>query len=169
MVSTSGVPLEWAVNSYVLNMGSLHYEEQPFDGPFHRNRGVRLAEITDGLSNTVGVGERTSRMTESGWCGIIPGQELVYVPTWFAADRAHPSKNWRPAMAATNIHINTGAPNARSSSPGGFTTSHMGYSGCHFLNMDGSVRIISDQIALGPYRSLATRNGGEIVPPEAFP
>ncbi len=169
MHSPSGVPLQWAVNSYVLNMGRLHYEEQPFDGPFHRNRKVRIADITDGLTNTVGVGERTSRMTESGWCGIVPGQELVYAPTWFNADPANPSKNWRPAMAAVNIHINTGAPNARTSSPGGFMTNHQGYGGCHFLNMDGSARIISDKISLGPYRSLATRAGGEIVPPEAFP
>jgi len=169
MTSPSGVPLQWAVNSYVLNMGSLHYEEQPFDGPFHRNRRIKVTDITDGLSNTIGVGERTSRMTESGWCGLVPGQELVYVPTWHAADPANPSKNWRPAMAAVNIHINTGAPNARTSSPGGFMTNHQGYGGCHFLNMDGSCRIISDKIALGPYRSLATIRGGEIVPPEAFP
>jgi hypothetical protein len=48
-------------------------------------------------------------------------------------------------------------------------TNHQGYGGCHFLNMDGSVRIISDKIALAPYRSLATIRGGEIVPAEAFP
>ena len=168
MTSPTGIPLRWAVNSYVLNLGQLHYEEQPFDGPFHRNRNIRFSEVTDGLSNTVALGERTSRMTESGWCGVIPGQELVYTASWFNADRTQPSKNWRPAMAATNIHINTGAPNAKTSSPGGFMTNHAGLAGCHFLNLDGSVRIISEGIALGPYRSLATRSGGEIVPPEAF-
>ena len=54
------------------------YEWQPFNGMFHRNSRVRIAEISDGSSNTVGIGERDNRFVLGSWVGVLPGAETIY-------------------------------------------------------------------------------------------
>ncbi len=54
------------------------YEEQPFNGMFHRNRAIRHAEITDGTSNTLGLGERASMFAPNGWAGVVPNGQTVF-------------------------------------------------------------------------------------------
>ena len=155
-----------AVCSYAGVLGDGAYEQQPYTGVFHRNSRVRLADVTDGTSNTVGVGERTSRFSENGWAGVIPGQETVYAPTAREYDPALPSLRARPAITAVLVHvrITSGAPNAFGNSPGSFASSHAG--GAHFLNMDGSCRFISGSVSKPTYRALVTRNGGEVITEE---
>jgi prepilin-type N-terminal cleavage/methylation domain-containing protein len=77
--SASNVPMallsDTAPSSYVGILGGGNsnnpdplcgcYEWQPFNGMFHRNSLVRISAITDGTSNTVGVGERDSRFVQS--------------------------------------------------------------------------------------------------------
>lgn len=41
-------------------------------GPLYRNSRVRIADISDGLSNTVFVGEHTS-ISDKTWVGVVPG------------------------------------------------------------------------------------------------
>src|SRR5207253_6046149 len=42
-------------------------------GVFLRNRPLKMAEITDGLSNTLFVGERNSAHSKTTWTGAVPG------------------------------------------------------------------------------------------------
>ena len=56
------------------------YEYQPFNGMFHRNTRVRIAEITDGTSNTFGIAERSDEFVTTNWLGVIPGAEAIYNP-----------------------------------------------------------------------------------------
>ena len=42
------------------------------NGPLYRNSRVRMAEVTDGLSNTVFVGEHTT-ISDKTWVGVVPG------------------------------------------------------------------------------------------------
>ena len=65
---------------------------QPFNGVFHRNSHIRIAEITDGTSKTIGIGERNSGFAQSIWAGVVPGAEIVYNQT------THPSP-YNPALA----------------------------------------------------------------------
>lgn len=43
------------------------------NGPFYRNSKTRPADVTDGLSNTVFVGEHTSYLSHKTWVGVVPG------------------------------------------------------------------------------------------------
>jgi prepilin-type processing-associated H-X9-DG protein len=77
-----GVDVTMAVTDYLANNG-LNYKTQ--DGLFTSNRGIRIAEVTDGLSNTTLIGERGQGRTPyfGGWfagCGqadftLPPGDE----------------------------------------------------------------------------------------------
>ena len=94
-----------SVCSYAGCLGTLGYEEQPFTGVFHRNSRVRIADITDGTSNTVGVGERTSRFSENSWVGPVWQQETVYAPTAPRYNPAQPSFQCRATPTAVLVHV----------------------------------------------------------------
>lgn len=150
-----------AVCSYAGCLGTLPYESQPFTGVFHRNSRIRFAEITDGLSNTIGLGERMSRHARSSWVGVVPGQELVYAPESPRYIATLPSSNWRPAITAVLVHVRSSAPSLQGS-PGGFIGPYR--AGTQFLNMDGSCRLVSDTTPADVFRALCTRAGGEVIP-----
>jgi prepilin-type N-terminal cleavage/methylation domain-containing protein len=150
-----------AVSSYAACLGTLAYEEQPFNGVFHRNSRVRLDDIVDGTSKTLGIGERMSRHTQSSWVGVTPGQQLFYAPESPRFDPANPSFNSRPAITAILVHVRSSAPSLQGS-PGGFIGPHA--AGTQFLNMDGSCRLITEQTAPEVFRALCTRAGAEVVP-----
>src|SRR5439155_22776997 len=142
-------------NSIDPNYGA--YEWQPFNGVFLRNSRIRTFDITDGTSNTIGVGERMSRFVESSWVGIVPGQETVYNQTTpprpnFNPALNQPCQNWRPAITAVLVHALSGARNSPTSSPASFSGPHP--AGCNFLMMDGSCRVIQDSFSLPVFRTL---------------
>jgi len=152
-------------NSTDVNYGA--YEYQPFNGVFHRNSRVRMADISDGTSTTIGIGERMSRFVESTWVGVVPGQETVYNQTNpprpnYNPALGQPCQNWRPPITAVLVHVRSAAPNSSTGSPASFHGPHP--AGCNFLNMDGSCRIINDTVGLEVFRALCTRNGGEVTP-----
>jgi prepilin-type N-terminal cleavage/methylation domain-containing protein len=150
-----------AVCSYAGCLGTKSYEEQPFDGVFHRNSRIRLADITDGTTKTIAVGERMSRHTQSSWAGVTPGQIMVYAPESPRYDAANPRFNSRPAITATLVHVRSSAPSTQGS-PGGFIGPHV--AGTQFLNLDSSCRLISEDVAPEVFRALCTRGGGEAIP-----
>jgi type II secretory pathway pseudopilin PulG len=161
-VTNTPVPIVRAsVSSYAACLGTLAYEEQPFTGVFHRNSRVRLTDITDGTSLTIGIGERISRHTESSWVGVVPGAELVYAPTAARYNPAQPSFQFRPAVTAVLVHVRSSAPSVQGS-PGGFIGPHS--AGTQFLNMDGSCRLITGSTPPEVFRALCTRAGGEVIP-----
>ena len=137
------------------------YEWQPFNGTFHRNSRVRIAEITDGTSNTVGIGERDDRFVLGSWVGVLPGAETIYNPA-----QGRGCVNSRPAITSVVVHSRQYTVNTPTASPAAFHTAHPG--GGNFLFMDGSVRFIKDSVNLDTMRALATRNYAEIVSSDAY-
>ena len=120
---------------------------------------VTFADITDGLTNTIMVGEILPACNDhgGGW--------------WHFNGMAN-------AHASTSVPINTmttcNAPYKRQSPPfptctaqsnwnlsWGFRSSHTG--GAHFLLGDGSVRFISENLDYRTYQKLGTRNDGLVV------
>jgi prepilin-type N-terminal cleavage/methylation domain-containing protein len=161
-VTASGQTLtQAAVCSYVGSLGNLPYEQQPFNGVFHRNSRIRFSDVTDGLSKTIAVGERMSRHTRSSWVGVVPGQRLVYAPESPQYRPSDPNFNSRPAITAVLVHVNSSAPSL-TGSPGGFIGPYG--AGTNFLNLDGSCRLMSGNTAREVFRALCTRAGGEVIP-----
>ena len=162
-----------AATSYVGSLGGASptgnplygcYEFQPFNGIFHRNVAVRSSDITDGMSSTVGIGERHSGFVRSAWAGLVPGQEVLFNfdlrPIQYNPALT-PCQNWRPAITAVVVHSRQSTMNDPTGSPGGFVSPHVG--GSQFLFMDGSARMLNANMNLHTMWALCTRNNAEIL------
>lgn len=137
------------------------YEEPNFNGMFHRNRAIRHRDITDGTSNTIGMGERASMFSPNGWAGVIPGAQTVFSPRIAASRGQAVGDTVRPAITMTTVHVRSGGPNSPTGSPGGFWGPHTG--GAQFLLMDGSTHTISPDVDISIFRALAGRNDGVVI------
>lgn len=132
------------------------------DGPFYRNSRMSSSSVTDGLTQTVFLGEHSSILSNKTWVGVVPFAATCPKPP-FPSDcnsggclvGAHsgPDTHDHPQVI---IH----APN----NPFGHTdemySEHVG--GAHILMGDGSVRFISQFIDPFTWVALSTRNVGEV-------
>jgi prepilin-type N-terminal cleavage/methylation domain-containing protein/prepilin-type processing-associated H-X9-DG protein len=136
--------LRIARTNYVGVFGISEIEDAPAagEGTFFFNSRVRLAEITDGLSNTLIIGERYAKQGNSLWAGVVQGAN--------------------EAMARV-VGVGDHVPNDPHHHFDDFASYHPG--GVHFLYADGRVERINNQIDVKVYQALCTRNGGESASP----
>jgi len=142
--SPGNVLMKLALSNYVGVFGRQDIEDAPNDGdgPFFHNSRIEFRRVTDGLSKTFLVGERSSTLGYSTWVGVVPeGEE--------AMDRI---------LGVCNV-----LPNSREQDElgeiDGFSSLHA--TGTIFLLADGSVHWVSEDIDLTVYQALATIAGEE--------
>jgi prepilin-type N-terminal cleavage/methylation domain-containing protein len=151
-----------ARGSYTAINGVLGVTSDAWDnnGVFIRNKPYRLTDITDGLSNTLFVGERASSMSNSTWTGAVTNGVVPAIRYPNPADQLANAEG-APALILSHgsrDHI----PNNRLVFDADATSSfHIG--GVNFLLGDGSVHSISNAIDGLVYEGLLTRTGGEPV------
>ena len=139
-------------------------------GIFYRNSKNNMASVTDGLSNTIFVGERSSNHSPSTWMGAVAGGRC---PAWMAQQPPSPYSA-PPGPAYDNAdygeafvlgHCNTThLPSADYPiyDPDTFYSMHAG-PGANFLFGDGSVHYLTNSINPLTYQALGTIAGGESV------
>jgi prepilin-type N-terminal cleavage/methylation domain-containing protein len=160
---TGNVLTEAARSNYVAVFGTGEVGEDPpvpADGVFYRNSQTRVADVSDGLSNTFFVGERGTRLASVTWLGGIYGSGVPKNPL-----NGAPS-TWRGEGAAVHVlgHASSvpgHAPNGSSGHVDDFGSFHP--TGVLFLRGDGSVRVLNDTIDPAVYQAMATRAGGEAL------
>jgi prepilin-type N-terminal cleavage/methylation domain-containing protein/prepilin-type processing-associated H-X9-DG protein len=124
-----------------------------FDGPFNQNTAYRLNDIIDGLSNTVGIGERyrTKNNLGGGW-----GYWAVGSPQAQDKHAEFSGTTGIPFNFTSSDTSNTG----RKINYAGFRSRHTG--GVNFVFLDGSVRFLTDSTSDAARLAIGTRAGGEV-------
>ena len=156
---TDGGANTWtlAQASYVAcngNDGVDDFTTPPHTGAFIRGTvGFTTAEIRDGLSNTLFVGDRTIRLSYSTWIGGPTGalNPFLQEPGNFGAE-----------VTLLLCHAGDTGPNTIGVFDADSTASAHGR-GVPFLFGDGSVHFIGNNIDINIWMALATRSGGEAV------
>jgi prepilin-type N-terminal cleavage/methylation domain-containing protein/prepilin-type processing-associated H-X9-DG protein len=148
--------------SYVAMNGVLGVSGDAFDnnGVFLRNRTMRIADITDGLSNTLFIGERCTSMSSTTWTGAVTNG---VVP---AVRYPNPADQLANAEAASALVLSHGSRDHLPNNPLVFdadATASFHDQGVNFLLGDGSVRNINNSINGLVYEALLTRAGGEVI------
>jgi prepilin-type N-terminal cleavage/methylation domain-containing protein/prepilin-type processing-associated H-X9-DG protein len=144
-------------------------------GIFYRNSQTRLADVRDGTSNTLLIGERAWSNANGIWAGAIPGgvlrrgQDNPCQPVVPGA--------WYPAatLVQAHAHLNNALLDPDGSAGmDDFGSRHPG--GSNFVFADGSVHFLRSVPSDNPdgsytpdgliFQALATRASGEVVPGE---
>lgn len=137
-------------------------------GAFFRNSKIRLTDVSDGLTNTIFIGERSGNHSLSTWTGAVPGGRC---PAWMAGQTVNSAP---PGPAYDNAdfgeafvlaHCNaTHLPSADIPifDPDTFYSMHSPQ-GANFLFGDGSVHYLTRAVNPTTYQALSTIAGGEVA------
>ena len=127
------------------------------EGVFFRNSSVSFRDVSDGLSSTIFVGERSHRLGEATWVGSVTGALLAGDPSDGIGQRV-PEHGSGMVLGHAGERHGPGDPRSDANQ---FYSRHSG--GVHFLFGDGHVSFLNSSMDYRTYLALATRAGGELV------
>ena len=132
------------------------------EGLFFRNRSVRIAEVVDGTSQTLAVGEKSQNLARATWTGAV-SHAAVPITELLAEGGLSPEGGGALVLSHTG-ELN--GPNSKPAHADQFWARHP--TGVQFAFADGSVRFIKEKRPLAVFQSLATRQGGEVVSADSY-
>ncbi len=156
-----GLPLEMVARANYVGMfgfGEPTDDTGNGEGIFFCLSKIRIADITDGTSNTFAIGERASTLAMATWTGAVPNgmvKNLSHVPGSVDGEAGVFT------VGHTGTAIEGQTPNNGLGYVDDFSSLHPG--GVNFLFADGSVHFISNNIDPVIWVALGTRAGGEVV------
>lgn len=128
------------------------------EGVFFRNSKIAFQDITDGLSQTIVVGERSHRLGEATWTGSVTGALLAGDPS-DGVGQMVPEHGSGMTLGHVGERRGPGDPRSDANQ---FFSRHSG-GGVQFLFADGHVSFLAPSFDYRTYLALATRAGGESV------
>jgi prepilin-type N-terminal cleavage/methylation domain-containing protein len=146
-----------ATNSYAASFGSnrqITNKPDQGNGVLFRNSNVRIADVSDGTSTTIAIGERPALFTQTPWAGVMTGGACWTTPgAPVVRSTREPSMIMTMAQAGAHTLLNN------RSEPYDFFSPHPQL--VQFVFADGSVRPLNAGVDLAVFQALASRNGGE--------
>jgi prepilin-type N-terminal cleavage/methylation domain-containing protein/prepilin-type processing-associated H-X9-DG protein len=135
------------------------------EGVFFRNSAIRASDITDGLSQTFAVGERSRALnygrSRATWTGTVAGAD-IYSSAFGFIRQEDGEGFWKREDASGMILGHTGEGNGPGDIWGDVNQFYSLHGrGAMFLFCDGHVRFIDGQMFYPLYKALSTRSGGE--------
>jgi prepilin-type processing-associated H-X9-DG protein/prepilin-type N-terminal cleavage/methylation domain-containing protein len=127
------------------------------DGLFYRNSRLRMADILDGTSQTIAVGERAYVLGEGTWVGAVTGASMFPDPDEGEVSVPH----LKPSSGMILSYAGTAGPGSPQSEINQYYSLHG--PGANFLFADGHVEYLPTSIDGAVYCALATRAGAEPV------
>jgi prepilin-type N-terminal cleavage/methylation domain-containing protein/prepilin-type processing-associated H-X9-DG protein len=140
------------------------------NGAMYRNSKVRVAQVTDGLSQTVFAGERSSNLADSVWPGAVPFSEHFQYPPFLSVGSGGINRPYDGPGAFVGAHggpcpyedpVVIHPPNSPLGHSDQMQSMHPG--GANILLGDGSVHFYSNGHKLSTWVALISRNGGEVI------
>jgi prepilin-type processing-associated H-X9-DG protein/prepilin-type N-terminal cleavage/methylation domain-containing protein len=128
------------------------------EGVMFRNSRIALKDITDGLSQTIAVGERSHLLGPATWTGAVTGA-LLFDDDGDQIGTA--DLETAPGMILGHSGEGIG-PGSNKSEPNQFYSLHAGR-GANFLFVDGHVEFLKASMNYKSYLALSTRNRGEVI------
>jgi prepilin-type N-terminal cleavage/methylation domain-containing protein/prepilin-type processing-associated H-X9-DG protein len=139
------------VNGVTINVPRLN-------GPFNQNIAFPFAAITDGLSNTAGIGERYRYRNDAGSAGTAShGGWGTFA---WASPQGQNGHNLFSGSTFVPFNVIIPDPSKDTRHLIGFTSRHPG--GVNFAFLDGSVRFLKDTTSDAARFAIGSRDGGEV-------